>query len=566
MKRFITTIIIVLFVNTIGIRANGIMKNNENRLHLLEVMNLDTQEDCSNRNLQLFQNNPLIPRQNTTTYYTDGNQLSQFARNWDRNVWVNTSQSTYTYDTDGNPLSLLWQNWVGNDWVNSSQITYTYDTDGNQLSQLRQNWVGNDWVNSSQSTYTYDTDGNQLSRLRQNWDGNDWVNSSQSTYTYDTDGNQLSRLRQNWVGNDWVNSSQITYTYDTDGNPLSRLWQNWVGNDWVNSSQYTYTYDTDGNQLSQLRQNWVGNPILTEIPNQTINEDDSLSIELEANSSLYFPIYSFSGFSDTNAVNISLDSNLITLSPDLNWSGSSNITVIVVDGSSLSDTTSFLLTVNPVNDSPEPFNVLYPTIIDTFSSHIESNQNIRFTWSNCNDVENDVEYSLTIFLEFFGNDYYDVYDNITDTTINISGNNLDDLLGGLNISETPLNWYVMANDEDYSVSSDTGVFVLSQSLLGVLDDTSIPTVFALHQNYPNPFNPTTTLRYDLPDDTQVRIMIYDIMGRKVKSLVNNHQNAGFKSVVWDATNDLAQPVSAGMYLYQISAGDYTSVKKMVLLK
>jgi flagellar hook assembly protein FlgD len=61
-------------------------------------------------------------------------------------------------------------------------------------------------------------------------------------------------------------------------------------------------------------------------------------------------------------------------------------------------------------------------------------------------------------------------------------------------------------------------------------------------------------------------MIYDIMGRKVKSLVNNHQNAGFKSVVWDATNDLAQPVSAGMYLYQISAGDYTSVKKMVLLK
>ncbi|MBT5355608.1 MAG: T9SS type A sorting domain-containing protein, partial [Candidatus Marinimicrobia bacterium] len=94
----------------------------------------------------------------------------------------------------------------------------------------------------------------------------------------------------------------------------------------------------------------------------------------------------------------------------------------------------------------------------------------------------------------------------------------------------------------------------------------IPTVFALHQNYPNPFNPTTTLRYDLPDDTQVRIMIYDIMGRKVKSLVNSQQNAGFKSVVWDATNESGQPVSAGMYLYRISAGNFHSVKKMVLLK
>jgi hypothetical protein len=58
-------------------------------------------------------------------------------------------------------------------------------------------------------------------------------------------------------------------------------------------------------------------------------------------------------------------------------------------------------------------------------------------------------------LEFFGNYYYDVYDNITDTTINISGNNLDDLLGGLNISETSLNWYVTANDEEYTMVSDT---------------------------------------------------------------------------------------------------------------
>ena len=94
----------------------------------------------------------------------------------------------------------------------------------------------------------------------------------------------------------------------------------------------------------------------------------------------------------------------------------------------------------------------------------------------------------------------------------------------------------------------------------------IPNVFALHQNYPNPFNPTTTLRYDLPEDAQVNIMIYDLMGREVKTLVHQQQIAGFKSVMWDATNNMGQPVSAGMYLYSIQAGNYSKTMKMVLLK
>ena len=93
-----------------------------------------------------------------------------------------------------------------------------------------------------------------------------------------------------------------------------------------------------------------------------------------------------------------------------------------------------------------------------------------------------------------------------------------------------------------------------------------PNDYALYSAYPNPFNPTTTLRYDLPEDAQVRIMVYDLMGRSVKTLVNNQQTAGFKSVIWDATNDLGQPVSAGMYLYRISAGDFRQTKKIVLLK
>ena len=95
---------------------------------------------------------------------------------------------------------------------------------------------------------------------------------------------------------------------------------------------------------------------------------------------------------------------------------------------------------------------------------------------------------------------------------------------------------------------------------------NFPREFVLYSNYPNPFNPTTTLRYDLPEDSHVSIMIFDLMGREIRTLINKQQSAGIKSIMWDGTNDLGQPLSAGMYLYRISAGDFHSVKKMVLLK
>ena len=94
----------------------------------------------------------------------------------------------------------------------------------------------------------------------------------------------------------------------------------------------------------------------------------------------------------------------------------------------------------------------------------------------------------------------------------------------------------------------------------------IPTVYALKDNYPNPFNPVTTLRYDLPENSMVNITIYDMLGREVKTMINQTQEAGYRSVIWDATNDYGKPVSAGIYLYQIQAGEYMQTKKMVLLK
>ena len=109
-------------------------------------------------------------------------------------------------------------------------------------------------------------------------------------------------------------------------------------------------------------------------------------------------------------------------------------------------------------------------------------------------------------------------------------------------------------------------FINELNILGVGQGLSIPEVFTLHQNYPNPFNPVTTLRYNLPEDAMVNITIYDMMGRVVKTLINDQQTAGYWSLQWNATNDAGQPVSAGLYLYTIQAGEFRQTKKMVLLK
>ena len=137
--------------------------------------------------------------------------------------------------------------------------------------------------------------------------------------------------------------------------------------------------------------------------------------------------------------------------------------------------------------------------------------------------------------------------------------------------------FVYSPTTDYSGSDSFTFTVCDNSLCDTatvlitihplsIDETSLPTEYAIHQNYPNPFNPVTTLRYDLPENAMVNITIYDMLGRQVKTLMNHTQDAGYKSIIWDATNDYGKPVSAGIYLYRIQSGKYISTKKIVLLK
>lgn len=103
-------------------------------------------------------------------------------------------------------------------------------------------------------------------------------------------------------------------------------------------------------------------------------------------------------------------------------------------------------------------------------------------------------------------------------------------------------------------------------LLNKVSNNNIPKKFALHQNYPNPFNSSTTIKYDLPEKIKVKIVIYDILGRRVKVLIDKTEEPGYKSIIWDATNDYGVPIASGLYFYRIETKNFQKTKKLLLIK
>ena len=187
-----------------------------------------------------------------------------------------------------------------------------------------------------------------------------------------------------------------------------------------------------------------------------------------------------------------------------------------------------------------------------------------FMWDNPNNID-----SLTYKLVFDGDLEFLQSQTINSSFATIQIIDVIDQMYDLNIDSLTGSWRIeISNVESGENENQNGPFqitFINENILNVFD-FNLPKNFSLKQNYPNPFNPITSLRYDLPEDGLVNITIYDMMGKIVKTLVNSSQTTGYKSVQWNATNDRNEPVSAGLYLYTIEAGEFRKTKKMVLLK
>ena len=123
-------------------------------------------------------------------------------------------------------------------------------------------------------------------------------------------------------------------------------------------------------------------------------------------------------------------------------------------------------------------------------------------------------------------------------------------------------WYLVVSDKTIEVEED---MVIETA------DPALPEVFSLSQNYPNPFNPSTTIKFQLlakngAATVSTVLRVYDILGRLVRTIVDEDMSPGFYTKQWDGLNDNGFRISSGVYFYSITAGEFRQTKKMLLLK
>lgn len=231
--------------------------------------------------------------------------------------------------------------------------------------------------------------------------------------------------------------------------------------------------------------------------------------------------------------------------------GESNIVVNSVNGNSTGEYQLYL-----VDDAPPQAPVL--------SSITPFEDKFRINWEE--NSENDI----SGYILYFDNDNtgapYEGDASIMGEPSPIDvGNNTDYIIKGLDKDSTyffALKAYdISGNKSDYSNELTAVLTNIEQP-----DTIQMPKDFSLSNNYPNPFNPVTNIKYSIPKQSKVSVVIYNILGKRIKELVNEYKTPGHYSVKWNGTNKIGSKVSSGIYFYRIKAKDYHNVKKMLLLK
>jgi len=306
-------------------------------------------------------------------------------------------------------------------------------------------------------------------------------------------------------------------------------------------------------------------PVIASIPDTTMKEDESITVTVSATDEEGDAI-TFSATSDTT-LTVSLSSDTLTITPKSNWHGVASVIAYASDGYS-KDSTSFDITVTPVNDLPTAFEWVSGALdtINITKTNIAESYTLEWTASTDEADGDTIDY--LVYAQIGVHPPEDIHDT-TSTSYSISYEDFaEGAFEGLPGNAATVRFSVYAHDGTDSVKvtgDDRVVYVNRYDYLSTIGE-GIPTEFALHENYPNPFNPSTTLRFDLPELSDVNVIIYNMLGQKVKTFNMQSTPAGYHSLTWNATNDYGDPVSAGVYLYQLQAKDFVKTQKMILLK
>jgi hypothetical protein len=322
--------------------------------------------------------------------------------------------------------------------------------------------------------------------------------------------------------------------------------------------------DTVSYQFTVLNVN--DSPVLSEIKDQRIAEDSEIMVKVVA-TDVDDTSLSITGNAGSAGISVAFSGNDLTLKPEANWNGSSVITVYASDGKDM-DSTKFNLTVDPMQDTPYNFDWVSTASdsINITQSNLTDTYDLK--WNTSNEVDGEIiDYLISASVGQFP---AEMINETADTSMTIAYQDIIDNWYP-NLAMLPratLKFSVSATDgiDTVNVTGDDRVLFVNRYEYLSTEGEGVPTEFALHENYPNPFNPTTTLRFDLPEISDITLTIYNMLGQKVRTFNYQNTSAGYHSVKWNATNDYGDPVGAGVYLYQLQTKDFVKTRKMVLLK
>lgn len=184
------------------------------------------------------------------------------------------------------------------------------------------------------------------------------------------------------------------------------------------------------------------------------------------------------------------------------------------------------------------------------------------TLSNTGDLPLAI-YTITLTSET------DSYELIADSSYTINGgdqvditiNFTPDAAGGHNAV-----LYLESNDEENSEVTLNLLGHATSTTTAIDEFNGLPTEYKLNQNYPNPFNPSTTVKYELPKDSKVSLVIYNLKGQKVTTLANDFQTAGYHQTIWNGTNEMGQKVSSGVYFLRMQTENFVKTMTMTFTK
>jgi hypothetical protein len=471
----------------------------------------------------------------TYTYDNSGNILTELGEGWNNNAWDNWSRYTYTYDNSGNNLSYLVQRWDNNKWLNYSRNTYTYNNSGKLLTNIYEDNLNSDFpVKFRKDTFTYDNAGNQLTEYRAKWDNNGWVDYQRITKTYDNFNHCLTILYEYNTTGAWDKFQDCQFTYDISGHILTENWLQFLyGN--IILYKFTHTYDNYGNQLTYLQEVWE-NDIFSDGYRNTNTYDNSGN--------------RLTHLAERMSANVWTNDTLFTYTYD----NSGKQLACIQKYWWVNKWLNYVRTTSTYENSGSLLTFIYEEGADTSWSYI-----YKLTYTN--------DYTGNPLVEL-GEDYYNnawanstkcnyTYDNYANC---IRGENYYWISGSWkpNFSQIHL---LYNNKQDYFDFTGFTVDIEYEQFLGTHDGKLYLNTFNLLQNYPNPFNPNTKIVYTIPKDDKVLLTVYNILGSKVASLVNEYKPAGSYEVQFNGSN-----FSSGVYFYKLEAGRYTQIKKMMIIK